>query len=120
MKKMIIIVLTAILLGVLLAACTTNHIIDNERYVSRYMSEDVLSSLLNNEVRSANVVIGKDTAIMLEKQRDDKDWFIVREYKLQEGGTYVEVDAIIATCSNRKNIDEKAKLMDEQIDTLLE
>ena len=117
-KKMIIIVITAIVVGISLAACQNGHI-DDERYVSHYISEDTLSALLNNDILSAKIKLDESTTIELEKRNIDKDWFIIREYELQEG-TYEEVDAIIATCNHPKEFGEKAKLIDEQIDRLLE
>ena len=119
MKKMIIIVITAIIVGVSLAACQNGHI-DDERYVSCYVSEDTLSALLNNDILSAKIKLDESTTIELEKRNIDKDWFIIREYELQEEGTYEEVDAIIATCNHPKEFSEKAKLIDEQIDRLLD
>ena len=118
MKKMIIIVITAIIVGVSLASCRNDHVND-ERYVSRYISEDTLSALLKNDILSARVKIDEATTIELEKRNVNKDWFIIREYELQEG-TYEEVDAIIATCNHPKEFSEKAKLIDEQIDRLLD
>jgi len=119
MKKTIIVILMGIVVGVLLAACGSNNVSDDEKYASRYISENVFSALLNNDVNSVKIELDDTTMIELEKRNVNKDWFIIREYELQEG-TYEEVDAIIATCNHPKEFSEKAKLIDEQIDRLLD
>lgn len=118
MKKMIII-LMGIIVGIALAACGSNNVSNDEKYVSRYISENAFSTLLNNEVNSVKIELDNTTMIEIEKRSLKKDWFIIREYELQEG-TYEEVDAIIASCNHPKEFGEKAKLIDEQIDRLLD
>ncbi len=120
MKKTIIVILMGIIVGIALAACGSNNVNDDEKYVSRYISENAFSTLLNNEVNSVKIELDDTTMIELEKRSLEKDWFIIREYELQEEGTYEEVDAILASCEVPNDLDEKIEKIDKQIDRLLD
>ena len=111
MKKTIFTIILGIIVGVALAACSTDNHLSNPSNDSHYVSEGTFDDLKSGKIESALVVIDDDTRVNISRI-SDSDLVTIREFKTIHEGVYEEVDSITSSIRS-------LSLLEDGIDRLL-